>query len=290
MKKLIKSSIAVLAAVSITLVGCKKEETSNKSSDNNGSVPSSFTKKVLIEEFTGAWCGWCVDGHLRVDNMMMANGSKIVPVMIHSGDGMEIPEMKGYYGPTFSVTGYPTGMINRVKGSDGKVPQSRSIWEAMAATEMGKTAKLGLSIDAKSVEGNFITAKVTVGYAADVTEANNVVIALVEDKVVGTGTPFDQKNFYAGNSTYSTHPFYSKPATITGYEHKYVLRKMISPSAGEKIDAAKTVKGGSYTKELMLDMTGANQANCYVVAWVHTPGGVVENAQMVKVGESKSFD
>ena len=25
-------------------------------------VPPTFTKKVLIEEFTGAWCGYCPDG------------------------------------------------------------------------------------------------------------------------------------------------------------------------------------------------------------------------------------
>ena len=28
-----------------------------------GPVPESFTKKVLIEEFTGAWCGYCPMEH-----------------------------------------------------------------------------------------------------------------------------------------------------------------------------------------------------------------------------------
>ncbi|MFN4083742.1 MAG: Omp28-related outer membrane protein [Bacteroidia bacterium] len=292
MKTNYKKILVASATFALIFFGCKKEETKKNDDPNTGgTAPSSFTKKVLIEEFTGAWCGWCVDGHLRVDNIMSANPGKIVPVMVHQGDGMQGPEYEAYYKPTFSVSGFPTGMINRVPGTDGKQVQSRSVWENMTNAELGKKAKLGLKIDAKSIEGDGGTVKVSVGFAEDVTTKCNIIIAILEDKVTGTGSQYDQKNFYANNSQYTTHPFYSKPATITGYEHKYVLRRITKiPYAGDEIPADKTKKGSIFTTEAMVTFTGYNKQNCYIAAWVHTPGGAVENAQMVKVGEAKDWD
>ncbi|MFN5543982.1 MAG: Omp28-related outer membrane protein [Bacteroidota bacterium] len=292
MKKSFKSILAIMAMFAVVATGCKDEETTDPKVDDAITLPSSFTKKVLIEEFTGAWCGWCVDGHLKVDNMMAANGSKIVPVMVHSGDGMQPAEYNSYYKPTFSVTGFPTGMINRVPGADTKVVQSRNVWEAMAATEMAKQAGLGLRIDASGTSGDNATVKVTVGFLEDVTAGCNLVIAILEDKVTGTGSQFDQKNFYANNSNYSSHPFFSRPATILGYEHKFVLRKIVSSApAGEVIPADKTKKGSIYTAaDLSANLSTYNKANCYIAAWVHTPGGAVLNCQIAKVGENKSWD
>jgi hypothetical protein len=292
MKKTFKLLFTIATSVALVFSACKKEETTKKDNDAGITAPSSFTKKVLLEEFTGAWCGWCVDGHLRVEQMMAATPNRIIPVMVHSGDGMEPAEYRGYYQGTFSVSGFPTGMVNRVAGTDGKPVQSRSVWQNMATSEMAKTAKCGLTIDAKNVSGDAVTVKVSVGYADDVTVPQNLVIALLEDKVTGTGAAFDQKNFYSNNSQYQSHPFYSKPATIVGYEHKFVLRKFAKvPFTGEVIPADKTKKGAVYSsEEAMVTMDGLKKENCYIAAWVHTPGGVVENAQIVKVGELKSFD
>lgn len=292
MKKTLKTAFAIAAAFALTFTACKKEETTDNKSDSGLTAPSSFTKKVLLEEFTGAWCGWCVDGHLRVDQMMAATPNRIIPVMVHSGDGMEPSEYKAYYQGTFSVSGFPTGMVNRAPGTDGKPVQSRNVWQTMAASEMAKTAKCGLTIDAKNVSGDAVTVKVSVGYGDNVTTPQNLVIALLEDKVTGTGAAFDQKNFYNNRAGSESHPFFSQPATIVGYEHKYVLRRFAKiPAAGEVIPTDKTKKGSVYTsEETMVTLNGFKKENCYIVAWVHTPGGTVENAQIVKVGESKSFD
>ena len=45
-----------------------------------GPVPYSFTKKVLIEEFTGAWCGYCPDGAHRLENTINANNGNVIGV------------------------------------------------------------------------------------------------------------------------------------------------------------------------------------------------------------------
>tara|TARA_B100001250_G_scaffold394833_1_gene399148 strand:+ start:1001 stop:1207 length:207 start_codon:yes stop_codon:yes gene_type:complete len=44
----------------LVFIGCEDETVSFEVSQ----VPSTFTKKVLIEELTGAWCGYCPDGYI----------------------------------------------------------------------------------------------------------------------------------------------------------------------------------------------------------------------------------
>ena len=44
-------------------------------------------KMVLFEQHTGAWCGWCVDGTHKLEQVMEAYPDKVIPVKIHSGDG-----------------------------------------------------------------------------------------------------------------------------------------------------------------------------------------------------------
>ena len=69
------------------------------------------TKRVLIEMFTGAWCGYCPDGHVYLDNIITQHGDLIVPVLIHYSDAMAFNDG---IRTLFNVTGYPTAMIDRV--------------------------------------------------------------------------------------------------------------------------------------------------------------------------------
>ena len=102
---------------------------------------TSAARKVLIEEFTGTWCGYCPDGHLVVDDII-SNGYNIAAVMIHSGssDPMEIPDGAAI-DTYFDVTGYPGAMIDRTlfSGQD-KLPHSRGAWrETPAAAPTGRS-------------------------------------------------------------------------------------------------------------------------------------------------------
>ena len=55
-----------------------------------GPVPDSFTKKVLIEEFTGAWCGYCPDGAHRLEKIIDSNDGNVIGVSLHNGDQMAV--------------------------------------------------------------------------------------------------------------------------------------------------------------------------------------------------------
>lgn len=294
MKNIFKSSVAILIGLSLTVAGCKKSSSSSDTNNNNNNgvpvVPTTFSQKVLLEEFTGAWCGWCVDGHYNVSQIHSINPD-MIPVLIHQGDGMELPEFNSYYNPTFNVTGFPTATVQRTKGADGKYPQSRP-WNTLVANAYMAKPVLGLSIDATMVEDpSTVTPKIKIAFNADVTEVLNIGVYIVEDSVSGTGSAYDQSNYLAGRAGYESNPFYKLPGKIVGYKHNHVLRRTLYPSpAGSVLDATLTKKGGVIEFSKMFSYAGFVKDNCSIIAFVHTPGGKIYNAQIVKIGKAKAWD
>src|SRR5262245_58440398 len=123
MKKLLLSAVVVASL----FTACKKDD--DKKEPTGPTVPSSYTQKVVLEEFTGAWCGWCVDGHYKMETMTTDNAGKFIGVCVHYGDGMQISSYASFYDPTYNVSSFPSGMVNRAPdaGGNGTV-MSRSYW------------------------------------------------------------------------------------------------------------------------------------------------------------------
>ena len=133
------------AAVLLMFTACKKDDNGGGGNgDAIGPVPSAFTQKVLIEEFTGAWCGYCPDGAKVVEETMMQFPGLVYGAAIHEGDPMEIP-LYTQLDNKFNVTGFPTGMVNRT-AQGGSVPISRGSWKNVAQQGLNKTAFAGLAM------------------------------------------------------------------------------------------------------------------------------------------------
>jgi hypothetical protein len=290
-----------IALTSVIVSGCDDAKTEEaKPQATPVTAPSTYTKKVTIEEFTGAWCGWCVDGHVIVDELMKANTGKIVPIMVHQGDAMQINYFTSFYQSIFKVTGFPTGAVNRIPGTGGGLAVSRTLWSGMTKTELAIPATCGIAMDASSIEvisekESKIKLKVKVGFGTDITSPLNLTLYLLENKVTGTGSGYDQKNFIANRPGFENHSFFSKPATISNYEHNHVLRAVLSANFGDVIDVKKQVKGGVFEKEYEVNLSGYNTANIEFVALVHRAGSTsddmaVINAQVVKASENKVWD
>lgn len=61
-----------------------------------GTLPADYTKKVVLEEFTGEWCGWCPEGAKIMEDNIAANPGKVVGIAVHDGDPMEIPSFNAW--------------------------------------------------------------------------------------------------------------------------------------------------------------------------------------------------
>jgi hypothetical protein len=49
-------------------------------------------QNVLLEQHTGAWCGWCPDGNVKMDEVIDLYGDQVIGVKFHNNDDMAIPE------------------------------------------------------------------------------------------------------------------------------------------------------------------------------------------------------
>lgn len=203
-------------------------------------VPTEVSKKnVLLEEFTGLYCGNCPDGHAMAEAMWLAHPEQTYVVAVHSGyyatptgDSPDYridegEEMDTYY--KANTQGYPCGMLNRTafNGSD-VAPMSRSYWMKSAKALMQEDAPVNLRMEATvdaatravslSVEGYF-TAEVREG----VVPVLNVL-----------WTQSHIKGFQNGGGMGDN------------YDHKHMLRGFVSASTGDAIDGA--AKGQYFQK------------------------------------------
>ena len=93
------------------------------------SVYSQPVKRVLLEQHTGAWCGWCVDGTVKMDSILALHPDNVIGVKIHNGDSMFIPEQSILSAQVtgLGISSYPSGTIDR-RIFNNAYSQSRNNW------------------------------------------------------------------------------------------------------------------------------------------------------------------
>lgn len=67
------------------------------------------TGRVLVEEGTGAWCGFCPQGLVALEYLDKTYGERVVPVSVHCRDAFAFDE----YDQFLALGAYPSARINR---------------------------------------------------------------------------------------------------------------------------------------------------------------------------------
>ncbi len=203
----------------------------------------SSTQKVLIEEHTGSWCGYCPDGHIKMDEVLAAYPNTTIGVMVHNSDGMDFSA--GNTLSAFYVGGFPQATLNRQGDAI-----SRSLWMSTTSSLLGAgPASVAVSFD--SVLYNPTTRKLNVFLRASFTgnESGDLRFngILVEDGVTGSGSNYDQTNYY--NAT-AGHPMYGLGNPIIGYVHDKVARAYFGGAYGTSGSLPTTITSGEeFTKQ-----------------------------------------
>ena len=259
-------------------------EFSDISSFSPSVAPSTFTKKALLEDFTGTWCPQCPPAGAAIANAINGN-SNIFGVGYHAvgGDPMEIPET-AYWSSYYNVTGFPTVYVNG--------PDTRWNYSSMGQvnSELAETATVGLAVSA-TILGGKLDLEVKVGFNSTPSEEVKLMIYLVEDNVK-VSTP--QSGSSQGNN----------------YVHKDVLREVYTDQLGDVIAASNTIASGVFTRTITgldLPFNIDDNANLKLIAFVrntytktfvdyfntthnNAPHYDIYNVQEVHVGETKVFD
>ncbi len=206
------------------------------------------TKKILVEEATGAWCQFCPDGAVVMDGILNAH-SNAIGIAIHNADGMTTTA-----GDAINTTfiygslGYPTGWVDRHL-FDGytTVGQNRGNWASMANDRLTHGTPASVAIAQNyNPSTRVLSATVTASYYGITTGDQRVNLIISEDSVTGTGTGYNQVNAFNGSVG---HPMYQKGNPIVGYNHRHVARHFVGGSWGTaSVIPSTTADGGTYSK------------------------------------------
>ncbi len=284
----------LLAAAAVILAGgmqsCKPETT-----DTTTKAPTSYTQKIVLEYFSGAWCGYCPDGRVVAEKLITQYGeSKFFPITYHVGDYLENSDCQTT-ATALNVTGYPMGSINRVGGA-----VSRTSWAAKSQAVIDEGAKCGLALDAKTVSGSTYTVKVKLGVgAADLSSGaykmEGFLIKKVDNSPSGDLAK-GQMNYY-----YSTanHPYYGKGTAattqsgstvyvITPYDHVNVHMKSYSTA----VDAANITAGKISEYTFSVDIPYGDASEWHFIAALNKGGLAPQtmNTQKVEFGAAAAWD
>ena len=185
--------------------------------------------RVLVEEYTGTWCGWCTRGLVAMRLLSELYGDKFIGVAYHNADPMAV--METYPSP---VESFPGAYVERYYAVDpyyGYESAGFGIKDVVdyLLTELAVVdlnVKASWADEAKTevkaeVESNFVMNADGKDYAIEV--------MLVEDDMYGEpGTSWDQHNYYPDYaSEYGDEPnlgpLCDMPGTIEGYHFNDVL-------------------------------------------------------------------
>lgn len=239
-------------------------------------TPSNYTKKVLVEDYTGTWCGFCPRVTYAIQQAKLQS-NKIVSVAIHLTSAIPDPfhtEQGLALKSEFGISGLPRAKINRIHTWTANEPEHLN--EVLNRT--GFNAPLGLAI-ATELINNTIQTQVRVGFANNYSEQLNLVIYVLENGLI-----YNQTNYTS---------YYGGATTLIDYVHNDVLRKVETPILGEPIPTSETVQGHIYSKNynITIPSTVFNNSNLVIVAFVvKASNKEVINVQEVHVGNTVSFE
>jgi hypothetical protein len=233
--------------------------------------PDAFTKKVLVEDFTGTWCGWCPRVSYGIE-LVQNETDHMVVAAIHRGSS----DPYHFDGPGINTLDegiYPTAKINRKE--TWEYPEPSNVTQVLNHVSSGHDV-LGLSI--KSTMGAMnVDIDVRVFHLADVTNSK-LVVYLVEDHLFFNQTNYTQ--YYDGNDI------------LFDFEHDNVLRDVLTDLFGDAIPNEESVANSEYGRQFSAKVPASvsNTENLKVIAFVVDASGNVLNVQSAPINTYKNYD
>lgn len=147
-------------------------------------VSTHFPRRIVMEEATGTWCGWCPRGIVTIEKMNEKYPDNFIAIAVHD-DEMR-PALSSYQ-PFFNMVGsYPDAHINRSYWID---PQPFELEDVKDKGEAQIKAS-AYSPDGKEVQ---VATETEFGFSDNGSTEYSIAYVLTEDKV----GPYAQNNAYS---------------------------------------------------------------------------------------------
>lgn len=260
MKKQLLSSVTALLSASAMMAQLPVSTTAEN-------------KNVVLEEFTGIYCGFCPDGHKIANNIKAANPNDVVLINVHVGGyaapNAGDPDFRTPFGTSIvnqtDLQGYPAGTVNRhlfsgssQQGGSGTA-QGRSTWSSTSSTILSESSYANVALQASlDVQTREITVDVEVYYTGNGPASNKLNVALLQNGIEGP-----QSGMSANSAQILPNG---------NYEHNHMLRHLLTGQWGD--DITTTTQGTTiqrqYVYSIPADLNGVDYelGNLEIVAFL----------------------
>lgn len=236
----------------------------------------SFKHRILYEDFTGTWCGYCTIALARHDNLKNQTND-FVFIGIHGPSGTTDPwsnatstEMEILK----NVSEWPAMYINR-----------STIWNydsnytdmSVPLAQLKAFSKIGIKMSS-SISGTMANVTANAFFTENYTNLRMAAF-VVEDHLI-----HDQKNYintlYGGNSN------------IINYEHEGVLRNKLSNSVtGDIIPNDQSIISNEYSKSFQYTIPADyNHNNLKIIIMITDQNGTVLNVREEKLNINNNYE
>lgn len=235
-------------------------------------------RKVVIEDYTGTWCGFCPAVAVAIDNARLAT-EHVAVVAIHKTsstipdpmDFARIQELQDMFGID---NGFPKAQLNRTASWANPYPMDRVL--SMA----GNDTDVSIGINSQ-LTGSNLSVKVKVVYENGSAAGDKLVVYLLENGIVSP-----QENYF--NET-PGHPYQGLGNPILDYEHNDALRNSLSALFGDAIPNKPAFE--AYEKEYTLAIPSNYVGeNLSFVVMVVDSENTAKNAQFSTINENKNYE
>ena len=162
--------------------------------DNVYSLTTTLSKDVyyrvmVVEEATGAWCGYCVRGLVGMAYMRENYPDSFLGIGVHNGDEYVVSSYDDWMGHDTGIEGYPSAVVNRTKVID---PNSAEMEQNMK--KMYPLSDVNMKLSATAGDDNTVKFTVELTSLANQNDAQyNIAFVVLEDNL-----PIKQTNYYSG--------------------------------------------------------------------------------------------
>lgn len=232
-------------------------------------------KNVLIGDYTGTWCGNCVDAFPIIDSL--TKNPRFMAVAMHvQSDPMTTAQTTAFT-KRFNISAFPTLTFDmRAFDPDDNTPGVLGgpwpcvEWRNRAAEALAEITPVDVKVNYKITSPS--TRTITINVIAEFKDEGaygdlrmNCYIA--ESPVSSSSSNYDQTNY---RNTIAGHPFYGLGDHINGFKHKHVFRNALGGIDGTPgVIPAVVKKGQTFQKQYTYQVpTGYDMNKLQVVGFV----------------------
>ena len=239
-----------------------------------------YERKVVVEEGTGTWCGYCPRGIVGMRTMLENHPDNFIPIAVHDGDNM----YSSSYGElNWRFGGFPACTMNRKYDFD---PNAADLEKFYQQEVNQAVARIDMEAQWADEAQTKVQIKTVSRFALDMTEEYRIAYAVTES---GVG-PYPQVNYYSGGEEMGG--FEKEPGAVS-ILHDHVARS-ISALNGEPGSVPVQPKGMTdyeYSYTLSLPDNIDNKENIQlVVLLINQETGEIVNADNVRFSGISAYN